>query len=364
MSELYHPVLSDDDDDDRHRNDGGANNNSSGGGGGSGAPPLHPNNPTFSAVPVADADSPGYRKSGGWGSSSAGASAEPTSATTESSASDDRNDVLDGDEDCDGDDDDVDANRSLGSHSKTSLRSGGAGSIIRPSTSASSPLRSGGGLSRNNSLDEWDDLDEDEAGLRRYHMDFSQPQPQQPQPHSRGTRRYRNIPLPAEFGSWPSRLWHSFMQLRSSARQRRAARLLTMPSESFQYKLHACLVTWCCDATDRGILLVAGCVAAWLLVGWVAGVASPSYWWGGVALFVVRVSARRVAERVVGLKQRQRRSSIMNADDSDGVFQMTTGHHRPGPYSDNHLRVSDVDDRDDDRLENGGGNDDSHGSDG
>jgi hypothetical protein len=94
--------------------------------------------------------------------------------------------------------------------------------------------------------DEWDDDDDDDdlGTVRRYHLDFEQ--------HFNRD----NLPIPAEFRheSLPHRLWRLFLELRTSARQQRAARLLTMPSESFQYKLHTCLLTWCCDATDRGIL--------------------------------------------------------------------------------------------------------------
>jgi hypothetical protein len=128
---------------------------------------------------------------------------------------------------------------------------------------------------RSGSLDSWDE--EEEAGLNRYNLDYK-----------------TEIPLPAEFTqSFLARMWHSFLELRVAARQRRAARLLTMPSESFQYKLHACLLTWCCDATDRGILLVLFGILAWLMIGGLFHL--DVYWWTtGVLLIFVRFSARRL----------------------------------------------------------------------
>jgi hypothetical protein len=77
--------------------------------------------------------------------------------------------------------------------------------------------------------DEWDD--DDVGAVRRYHLDFE--------------RNRDNLSLPAEFihESFPKRLRGSFLELRTCARQRRAARLLTMPTESFHYKLHTCLLT-------------------------------------------------------------------------------------------------------------------------
>jgi hypothetical protein len=142
---------------------------------------------------------------------------------------------------------------------------------------------------------DWED--DDEAGIRRYHFDFE---------------ARTGIPLPAEFSheSLPKRMWHSFLELRTAARQRRAARLLNMPSESWMYKTHACLLTSCCDATDLGILLAAIWLALWMVIGLGAGMGS-SWWLIGIFLFFLRVSARRIFEywRANRRKQRQRLSS-------------------------------------------------------
>ena len=84
-------------------------------------------------------------------------------------------------------------------------------------------------------------------------------------------------------------------ELRQAARQRRAVRLLTMPSESVRYQCQACLISWCCDATDVGIFLTAAWLAVWLIMGcWTHR--GTAYWLAGLLLFVLRVTARRCYE--------------------------------------------------------------------
>ena len=108
-----------------------------------------------------------------------------------------------------------------------------------------------------------------------------------------------------------------FSQLRTAARQRQAARLLNMPSETFFYKCHSCCMSLC-DATDHGIMLVAACTSMWLFIGLLAPV-SPFYWLAGIVAFITRVSARRIVEYLQGTRLRQRRlrlSSIELGGDS------------------------------------------------
>jgi hypothetical protein len=206
--------------------------------------------------------------------------------------------------------------------SPTSSRRGNGGNIVSSASasnlnSASSQLQvmlsrshsndrsqsHNSGESSDDSSGEWDDDDDDVGAVRRYHLDFEQ--------HNRDNH---NLPLPGSAGdfshhdSWysPVRLWRSFLELRMTARQRRAARLLTMPSESFPYKLHACLLTTCCDATDRGILTVVGLLTAWLFLGW-AGSMSAAWWWAGLLLFVMRVTARRLLESCLDANRKRMR---------------------------------------------------------
>ena len=144
---------------------------------------------------------------------------------------------------------------------------------------------------------DWED--DDEAGIRRYHLDFEV---------------RSDIPLPSEFrhDSVPKRIWQSFLELRTAARQRRAARLLTMPSQSWRYQAHACLITSCCDATDLGIILAAVGLTVWLFVGLAAGMGT-SWWLMGFILFFLRVSARRLFE-FFQAKRRKRRQRLSSAD--------------------------------------------------
>jgi hypothetical protein len=140
---------------------------------------------------------------------------------------------------------------------------------------------------------ELDDDEDIEPGLRRYnqyYLEYAKP---------------ADIPMPAEFTSpnnisdlvrsIANKLWAHFIELRTNARQRRAARLLTMPSESWRYQLHACLLTWFCDATDAGILLLVSCLMLWILLGIILDVSSK-WWTWGILLFIIRITARRMYE--------------------------------------------------------------------
>jgi hypothetical protein len=235
--------------------------------------------------------------------------------------------------------------------STTSSRRGSGGNIVSstsPSSlnSASSKLQvmlsrsysndrsqshHSGGESSDDNSDEWDDDDDDVGAVRRYHLDFEQ--------HNRDNH---NLPLPGSAGdfsheSWysPLRVWRSFLELRITARQRRAARLLTMPSESFPYKLHACLLTTCCDATDRGILTVVGLMTAWLFLGW-AGSMSAAWWWAGILLFVMRVTARRLLESCLDAnRKRMRRRQRLHTSEA-AALEAETGlaNSTPGGLAD------------------------------
>ncbi len=156
---------------------------------------------------------------------------------------------------------------------------------------------------------DWDDdeFDDDVVNIRRYHLEFghgSLQQSQQRQPLG-------NIPDDQSTPSSDlgmnvildcfrcrirksfSTISHHWQSLRQAARQRRAARLLTMPSENLRYKVHACFISWFCDATDIGIAFTASCVLLWILFGVLAHNTAMTYWIIGATLFIVRISARR-----------------------------------------------------------------------
>lgn len=161
-------------------------------------------------------------------------------------------------------------------------------------------------------VEDGDIMDEEDGALRRYHFNFD---------------THTDVPLPAEFGlaePLPKRLWMAFTDLQAAARQRRASRLLTMPSPvTWQYQARSCLLTWCCDATDQGVSLIVLSLVLWLLIG-VLGHLSGSWWLCGLLLFSVRVSARRVYEYFQSKRRklRQRLSSVGDASNSssDGDF--------------------------------------------
>lgn len=109
----------------------------------------------------------------------------------------------------------------------------------------------------------------------------------------------RDVPLPAEFDDSSiqqrCRRWWYLAQthwngMRYSARQRRAARLLSLPSET--HRVYVCILTVCCDATDIGIAVAAVSVILWIVLGGIARM-GPTYWWLGLTLFMLRISARR-----------------------------------------------------------------------
>lgn len=170
-----------------------------------------------------------------------------------------------------------------------------------PTTTTSSKLHN---RSRSNSWDNvnhandnhHDDLflaeaEEDDAVVRRYHM------------------RNRIPIVPAEFATppWHLRLWLAWQELRTAARQRRAARLLNDNTATTAH----CLQTWCCDATDRGIALVAILLLLWIVIGFISSQGS-SYWFFGFLLFVIRVTARCSYEYYYSLKSRKRSSTNNN----------------------------------------------------
>jgi hypothetical protein len=68
-----------------------------------------------------------------------------------------------------------------------------------------------------------------------------------------------------------------------------------------------------CDATDQGIFLVVALIALWLLIGLAAGV-KASYWLTGMAVFLVRVSARRVVEYLQGSRFKQHRLRLSSIE--------------------------------------------------
>ena len=152
---------------------------------------------------------------------------------------------------------------------------------------------------------DWDDdeFDDDVVNIRRYHLEFGHSSLQ----HNQRRQQRLNEEDPSDLGmsivndcfrcrirKSLSTLSYHWQSLRQAARQRRAARLLTMPSENVRHKFRACFISWFCDATDIGIAFTASCVLLWIIFGILTHNTAIKYWMIGTTLFVIRISARRV----------------------------------------------------------------------
>lgn len=142
-------------------------------------------------------------------------------------------------------------------------------------------------------FDDDDDDEELEAELRRYHLNFSSTTT------ARGnttvlTHSGNNSPTAASSRfSLAKYVWYSFQSVRQQARQRRAQLLLQQTERNWQQSLWICMMTNC-DATDRGILLVATLIVVWALLVWRIHDPTIRRWivLGGIVAFVVRVGTR------------------------------------------------------------------------
>jgi hypothetical protein len=152
---------------------------------------------------------------------------------------------------------------------------------------------------------DWDDdeFDDDVVNIRRYHLEFghgSLQQNQQWQQRMNDTDDPSQMGMNIIFDCFRCRIRKSlstfsyhWQSLRQAARQRRAARLLTMPSENVRHKVRACFISWFCDATDIGIAFTASCVLLWIIFGVLTHNTAMKYWMIGTTLFIIRISARR-----------------------------------------------------------------------
>lgn len=164
-------------------------------------------------------------------------------------------------------------------------------------------------------LDEDELQDDDNDMIRRYHHVIHTRVPTLPAEFS-GKRGGGGAANGQEEGVL-SQVWTALGELRQGARQRRAARLLNPNSR------HDFCQTWFCDATDRGIALAAAVTAAWIVMGMLTQ-AKAGYWWLGLLLFIIRVSARSVYEAVLERKRLQKRN---NSTMSLAVTTSASNHH-------------------------------------
>ena len=178
-----------------------------------------------------------------------------------------------------------------------------------------------------------DDDDDDDEALRRYNIDFSRNQDtnmmtslshhgssvsgndnlhSQTRDNQNGGGSPQSQSLPyhesSRSFSFIRYLWYSFQSVRQQARQRRAQRLLQQSERSFRQTLWICVMTYC-DATDRGILLVASLMLAWSILVYNVSSQVIRGWLviTGIFLLVIRFGARPFSEYLQRSRSRRRR---------------------------------------------------------
>ena len=195
-------------------------------------------------------------------------------------------------------------------------------SFAMPAAAAAAASASSAPIMYSSSFNLDDDEDDDDADLKRYNLDFSSSST----PNANTTNRNMlSISIHGESlaasqlssdnftpNSLTKYLWFSFQSLRQKARQRRAQRLLQQSERNYRQALYLCVMTYC-DATDRGILLVASIVILWSLFIWNIQSHKTVFAMTGIALFLVRVGARPCWEWYT-MRRRERRQRVHTSD--------------------------------------------------
>jgi hypothetical protein len=196
-----------------------------------------------------------------------------------------------------------------------------------------------------------DDEDDDDADLKRYNLDFSSSMNSPNTPHTTtnsntnmlGSTSLHDGSSPAfqlssSNNSFPKYVWFSFQSLRQKARQRRAQRLLQQSERNCRQTLYLCIMTYC-DATDRGIGLVASVIILWSLLIWNLPKSHQTVFaMTGIALFLVRVGARPCWEWYTMRRREQRRQRAHTMSDDAGTGIHT---HAATPTDNMRLNYSD-----------------------
>ena len=208
-----------------------------------------------------------------------------------------------------------------------------------------------------------DDDDDDDEALRRYNIDFSR----NPDTNIMTSLSHhgssagndspsssnRNSPGPSLYHessrsfSLLKYVWYSFQSVRQQARQRRAQRLLQQSERNFRQTLWICVMTYC-DATDRGILLVASLMLTWSIVVYNVSNDTIRRWLliVGICLLIIRFGARPFSEylqrsrsrrrRLKELQQNQQEHHLQQQQQQDHHFRENNSNHR---HNQQHLRL-------------------------
>jgi hypothetical protein len=182
---------------------------------------------------------------------------------------------------------------------------------------------------------EVDEDDEDELDLKRYHLDFASTSSSSnniynqhhqqrggnsltnslPGGNSNSSNGNNSSLFGANYGgrfSLGRYLWHSFQTARQKARQRRAQMLLQQTERNWVQSTWICIKTTCCDATDRGIVLVVGLLMAWIiaLIFTSEQDTRRRLLLAGIILFSIRLGLRPLCECYWRQRQKQRQSDL------------------------------------------------------
>jgi hypothetical protein len=172
-----------------------------------------------------------------------------------------------------------------------------------------------------------DEDDEDEENLKRYNLDFSIDADRAKLTTSPGgTTTSSHSSTQQNFSTVLQSLWYSFQTQRQQARQRRAQLLLQQSERDLRQSVWICVSTYC-DATDRGILLVAALIFLWivLLLSVSHGDFRRHLFVTGFLLFAVRLGARPLW----GYFSRQRQRRRLQSHDRQSHQALPT--QSPGP---------------------------------
>jgi hypothetical protein len=177
-------------------------------------------------------------------------------------------------------------------------------------------------------LDE-DDEDVDDMGMQmhRYEVEFSTTE----KGHALTNAMHGSFSsingrsprsLPSSICRW---LWHSFQSARQKARERRAELLLQQTEQTCQKSSWIFILTLC-DATDRGILLVAGILIAWIVA--IVLVKTPATRLriiiGGIVFLVLRLGTRPLISYCSNQRMKRRQSSLQPIQQNPSPFRCSS----------------------------------------
>jgi hypothetical protein len=155
-----------------------------------------------------------------------------------------------------------------------------------------------------------DEDDEDEENLKRYNLDFSIDADRAKLTNSPNGTTSSHSSAQQNCSSFLQFLWYSFQSQRQQARQRRAQLLLQQSERDLRQSVWIFISTYC-DATDRGIILVASLIFLWivLLLSVSDGDFRRHWFVMGFLLFAVRLGARPLWGYFSRQRQRRRLQS-------------------------------------------------------